>query len=43
MRMQIHPENDANINAKLRKAKTQADRNVRKEVAPSDKSPDCWP
>ena len=34
---QIHPENDANSNAKLRKAKTQAERNVRQEVDPSEK------
>ena len=39
MRMQIHPGNDANSNAELRKAKSKADRNCngRKEVAPSDK------
>ena len=37
MRLQIHLENDANSNAKLRKAKTQADRNGRQEVAPSGK------
>ena len=41
MRMQIHPENDANSNARLRKANTHADRNGRKEVAPTDRSPDC--
>ena len=38
MRMQIHLENDANSNAKLRKAKTQADRVTVSELQPAIRS-----